>query len=754
MGMVGFIYRYRIAIIIASVLLSVGMAALIPFGETDPDIRNYVPTSMESRVSTDSIEQSFGVQDIVMIIFHDSCVISEGTLKRIASVTEDLSEIRGVNDVMSVTNSVRIRGEQGYMLVDKALPFVPASDEEAEVVKSALRDNRLVMGSVMSDDFTAASVIVYLDNVVPEEVTLTSIDSLLAVYPGEAAVLRGGLPYIRRAIMVDVRRDGIILVPAALVIMLLLLLISFREWRGVVIPFTVVVLSMAVAMGLSPLLGWKLSILSLLVPVMMIAIANNYGIHLIARYQEIAHSGGELTVLQIITKLIQSLKKPVIFTGLTTIAGILGLLTHSIIPARQVGILTALGVGFALLLSLFFIPAWMSFLPRPATIKVNRNGAVPDGSGGYLLRIGRIVAANPRRVLVLSAILTVGLGSGILFLKVDSNQENFFPGSHPVKKASVVINRSFGGSQNVSIMVVADMLDPVNMKAVDEWCKAIEYEHGVGSVVSVAGVVREMSKALYDSSEVLFDAIPDSREALAQMVEIYNMSGDPDDFEQLVDLNYTRAHIMVRFNDPAAESIRSVVEKGSLLGNSIDGEVITGGYAYIMQEFAGKIVKGQFSSILFALTIIFVLLVLIFRSLKEGIIATLPLLVSIAILLGIMGWAGIALDPATALLSSVMIGIGVDYTIHFLWRHRTERIRGLSPADAAAKAIATTGRGIVFNALSVMTGFSVLIFSGFTSIRFFGYLVIISIGVCLVAALMLVPAMMIIAQGEGSGAKE
>lgn len=750
MGMVGFIYRYRVAIIVVSVLLSVGMAVLIPLGETDPDIRNYVPVSMKSRMSTDSIEQTFGVQDIVMIIFHDSCVVSEGSLNRIASVTDALSEIRGVNDVMSVTNSVRIRGEEGYMLVDKALLFVPSSDEEAEVVKSALRDNPLVMRNVMSEDFTSAAVIVYLDKVVPEEVTLKAIDSLLAVYPGDAAVLRGGLPYIRQAIMGDVKRDGIILVPAALVIMLLLLLISFREWRGVVIPFTVVVLSMAVAMGLSPLLGWKLSILSLLVPVMMIAIANDYGIHLIARYQEIDHGDEKLTVRQIITELIQSLKRPVVYTGLTTIAGILGLLTHSIIPARQVGILTALGVGFALLLSLFFIPAWMSFLPRPGRFKANRKGAVPDGSGGYLLRIGRLVAANPRRVLVLSAILTLGLGSGIIFLKVDSNQENFFPEDHPVKKASVVINRSFGGSQNVSVMVMADMLEPANMKAVDEWCRKIEDEPGVGSVVSVAGVVREMSKALYDSSEVLFDAIPVSREALAQMVEIYNMSGEPDDFEQLVDLNYTRAHIMVRFNDPAAANIRNVVAKGDELRDSIDGEVITGGYAYIMQEFAGRIVSGQYSSILFTLTIIFVMLVLIFRSLKEGVIATLPLLASIAILLGIMGWTGIALDSATALLSSVMIGIGVDYTIHFMWRHRTERIGGLSPADAAARAIATTGRGIVFNALSVMTGFSVLIFSGFTSIRFFGYLVIISIGVCLVAALMFVPAMMIIAQGAGT----
>jgi hypothetical protein len=391
----------------------------------------------------------------------------------------------------------------------------------------------------------------------------------------------------------------------------------------------------------------------------------------------------------------------------------------------------------------------MSFLPRPAKRVVNRNGAVPDGSSGILARTGRFVAGNPLSILIVSVVLTVFLGSGIIFLRVDSNQENFFPAKHPVKKASEVINSNFGGSQTVSVMIDGDILDPHNMKVIDEWCRMVENEPGVGNVFSIARVMREMTKALFDSTETYYNTIPDSREALAQIVEIYNMSGDPDDFEQLADLNYTKAHLMIRLSDPSARNIRNVVALAGGLEDKINGRVVTGGYAYIMEEFAGKIVKGQINSIGFALTVIFLLLILIFRSWKEGLIAAVPLIASIAILLGIMGWTGIALDPATALLSSVVIGIGIDYTIHLIWRYNSEATRGLSPADAVARAIATTGRGIVFNALSVMLGFSVLILSGFTSIRFFGYLIIISIGVCLLAALMMVPAIIVLAQGSG-----
>jgi hypothetical protein len=91
-----------------------------------------------------------------------------------------------------------------------------------------------------------------------------------------------------------------------------------------------------------------------------------------------------------------------------------------------------------------------------------------------------------------------------------------------------------------------------------------------------------------------------------------------------------------------------------------------------------------------------------------------------------------------------MIGVGVDYTIHYLWRYREERQNGLDPREAAKKTLATTGRGIVFNALSVMVGFLVLFTSSFIPVRFFGFLVVVSISACLMGALILIPSLCIV----------
>ncbi|MBE0667096.1 MAG: MMPL family transporter, partial [Bacteroidales bacterium] len=168
-----------------------------------------------------------------------------------------------------------------------------------------------------------------------------------------------------------------------------------------------------------------------------------------------------------------------------------------------------------------------------------------------------------------------------------------------------------------------------------------------------------------------------------------------------------------------------------------------GGYAIIMADFARKIIHGQLSSLFFALLTVFILLSIIFKSVKGGLIGSIPLAASIIIQFGFMGLSGIAIDAATALLSSIMIGVGVDFTIQYLWRYNSELKKGLSYRDAIIRTYSTTGRSIIINALSVMAGFSATLLSGFLSIRFFGYMVLLSIGSCLMFAIIVIPAFLL-----------
>ena len=191
-----------------------------------------------------------------------------------------------------------------------------------------------------------------------------------------------------------------------------------------------------------------------------------------------------------------------------------------------------------------------------------------------------------------------------------------------------------------------------------------------------------MSKAIYTRAEDGYDQIPETREAIAQMFELYSMSGNPEDLKQLTDPDYTKAHIMIRMSEPENEIIRSVEARISELTVDLPADVSVGGYAIIMSDFAESIINGQISSLLFAVITVLLLLTIIFKSFKGGLIGSIPLVASIIILFGFMGYSGIALDAATALLSSIMMGVGVDFTIQYIWCFNLQINAGLSYPEA------------------------------------------------------------------------
>jgi uncharacterized protein len=737
--MTDLIIKYRWVIICICLLLGISFGAVIPLSETDPEIRNYVPAGMESRIATDKIEKEFGVQDMVVVLFSDTLILTYDNLIRIKEADRDISKLTGVTSRISPYTVRTITSTEGMMTADPLIRKIPSDSAELLALKNDILSNRFARDIVFSSDLTSASISATINNAETESITLQKIDTIITEHPGDSQVLTGGLPFIRQHIMKDVRRDAVILIPLALILMLLVLKLTLGEWRSILMPFSVILLSMAICMGMVPLLGWKLSIISLLVPVILVAVANNYGIYLVARFQDLKKKEDCRSVSDILKELMGSLKMPILYSGLTTIAGITGLLTHSIIPAKQVGILAGVGVSAALIMSLTYIPA-LIFLQGKRIKSFKPEKVRTAFFDRFLGRLSETIINYPGRIIIACIMFTLLLASGIMLLRIETNQEKFFPKNNPLRIASDIINKKFGGSQTVSVMIEGDIKDPALMAGIDDLTLRLENLDGVGNVFSISQAVREMSKAIFSPGEGDYDQIPNTSEGIAQMFELYNMSGNPDDFSQLMNLDNTRAHILVRLSKPESHVIKSVKEKINEITRGFPATVTTGGYAIIMSDFASSIIKGQVSSLLLALVAVYFLLALIFRSFRGGLVGSIPLAISILILFGFMGFSGIALDAATALLSSIMIGVGVDFTIQYIWCFNIQINKGLSYEDSTRTSMRTIGRSIIINAFSVMSGFAVLMFSGFTSIRFFGYLVIISISSCLLGAIVLIPA--------------
>jgi hydrophobe/amphiphile efflux-3 (HAE3) family protein len=745
MEMSKFIHRFRWPIVILSLVISIGFAVFIPKIKIDPDIKALIPDDMPTKINTDKIEEIFGGSDMIMVIMENEDILTDSALTRLQNIDHSFSRLPQLERSMSLFNMKSIKGADGTMIVTPALTNIPHSAEEREILRKELSDNELILGTVISRDFKMAALIGTLQNGTDNQILMDSLKNIVARNPGVDKIHFGGFPVVKQSITENILKDLKLLLPMSIILILLILWISFRDLKGVILPLSVVLLSMLVSIGLIPLIGWKFSLVTVLLPIMMIAIGNNYSIYLINRYHEILKREPDIKQPILMKELSNALTWPILLCALTTIAGVLSLLTHIIVPAREVGILAAIGISWALLLSLTYIPALLSILPR-SKIKIVDNQPHVTRFEHFLFRAGVFIAKKPKMVLLIASLVTIAFGIGVIKIKVEGNSVNFFSAKDPVRITSDLIDKHFGGSQTISIQFTGDIKDPKILNRMLYYEEAIKKEKGVGQVLSVASVIRLMSKSMLDPTDREYNAIPSTREAVAQYLELYSMSGDPTDFEQLVDFNYENAQVLVRINDENSDVVMKLASFIRKITAEDPAIARIGGVGLISAELTNSLVTGQWRSTLLAMGIVCLLVGLIFRRRSAALIVLVPLSMACIVLFGIMGWGGIPFDPATTLITSVMIGCGVDYTVQFLWRLRDEMAAGHSQDRAVVKTIFTTGKAIIFNAVAVMIGFLPLIFSTFSPIRFFGIMMVVSIFACLIGALVVIPALTLIAK--------
>lgn len=731
-------------IIAVFVVLTAAFGSRLPNIEIDAEVKNQLPEEMPARLNIRQIESRFGGSEMVMVVLEADDVLQVDVLQRLIALGEGLAALDGVDHVMSPFTLNRIEGSaDGLMNVGVAIDehALPNTAEARASLAEQLQNNDLVYGNVIGRDFRAAAAIAMLGTGATDSETVAAVQALVEATPGPGTVSIGGMPDVRTRVSEDIRGDIRRFLPIGLLLVLGFLYGCFRQARGVLLPFSVVVMSVTVAMGLIPILGWKVQMVTVTLPVILLAVANDYGIHLLAKYQEENRPGADASSAQLAATVLKDLGPPVFAAGITTMAGLLCLWTHIVVPAQQLGVLAATGVFFALCASLLFIPAVLTVMPVAPPLKTLASEGAGGGLEGLLRRLADTVARFPGRWLAFVIVFGVAASTGMWRLNVDTNPINYYAADAPVRQVSDTINEHFGGSTEVAVMFEGDMQDPAVLGRIDGLENRLSELPQVGLTSSIAQFVQTMNAAV--SGDDAQRTIPQSKQGVAELFLLFEMGGDPESLERLVDFDYEHALLTARVNSLSTEKISEVVE---LVKSDVgdDANVVVGGFGPVFADLVEAVVQGQVTSLGLSLLLVLIMVALAFRSFWAGVYATLPLLLAMPLLFGLMGYLRIELNVVTAMLSSIMVGVGIDYTLHFLWRYRDERAAGLEPEAAVVRTLTTAGRGIVFNALSVVVGFAVLLISNFMPVQFFGFLVVVSISACLVGALVMLPAIVLL----------
>ena len=736
--------QYPRTIIAGVVFISVMLGWKVFDLEMDPSIQSMLPRDHSIVQSMEKVDELFTGSSIIIIAVESDSLFSYSTLKKLSMFQDSLESIDLIGNVTSLFTQKHILSKENRIEIEPLIVDYPRDPASYAAFISKIENNG-VIGNLVSRDYRKmcfigqiASSFEYDEFAFRQEVF-----QLVNRFNSPETFYVSSLPITRATVIENMQRDMRVFTPLALGLAVLLLMISFRSWTGVFLPFFVVAFSILWTFGIMGWMDMSLAFIGTLIPVMLIAIANNYGIHIISHYYEFTSLNPTASRGEILRKTMRKLGIPIFLAGLTTVISFLSLTYHALPRAREMGALISFGICVAFLLSIFLIPSVLVLVPRPTYLSKKNNMA---GINNFLIGMGRIFTRYRVPVLVFLLAVGVWLSMGINLLKVDTNPDHYFPKNSRLRVANTEIGEAFGGSTQMNILVEGDIFDPQVLRNIEMLTDHVKEQYDiVTKSYSIVDVIKKMN-AGFNGGDPEMEIIPEDRETIAQYMFLYSLSGEDDEFDFILDDMEAPEHtqIFLRLKEVQTFTIAEIVEDTEqyIQANFYDESpiILTGG-ATLLGVLSRMVVRGQMFTLLFSIFIILTIMTVVFRSLIGGLFATIPMAGSVMMMFGLMGYLDIPLNMTTSMLTSILVGVGVDYTVHFLW-HLRDHIKEGEPMD---EAIATTfrisGKGIIFNGLSVILGFSALLFSVFVPVQIFGILIMGSISFCLFGALAALPAL-------------
>lgn len=747
--------------LVVTAVLATGLADIV----IDNDVRNLAPQDHEVIKFCDEVDELFGSANAIIAVLDSPSGITADVLRVTRAITDELDSLYE-DDVRSVTNSDTIMAE-GTTL--KPMPLVPEGEitrNTVEHLNTCLDDWPFFEGMLVSENRKSTAIMLTMPFHAPLEHRQQRLADLRRVVKEKVeesgvqlSAFVAGEPVIALTIGDGVAKDLGTLSPLALLVVLVVLILSLRSPGGVAGPVITVMLSVLATFGLLGLLERPVMIVTSSIPVFLIAVGSAYGIHVASHFRRLFLAG--MSRVEAVEATLKEVGGAVFAAAVTTIAGFASLSVNDILPLQDFGLFLAFGVFIALIASVSLVPLVLLIGRKHA----RKGAADQDDDAGRLGRFTRGLAgwsARHRKPVVSVALVALmALGSAAFFkLKVDQDAVKMFPQDSEVVKSEKFLSRNFGGTHTFLAVLTGpgprSMMEPSILGFMAGLQRHVAGFDKVGKSVSLADSIVRMNFVMH-KGQPEFNTIPESRELVAQYIQLYELSGGTEDFEALVDFNYTRGQVLVQMRTTSASDAREVRDamRGYADKHLPDGYSM--GMAGILTRYDvinRFIVEGQLWSLGLSFFMVFLIASGLFfmrrqpsgkrrlaRACSNGALTLVPIVMAVVANFGLMALAQIKLEIGTAIIAACAIGIGIDYSVHFLHRYRLGIHRGMPPITAIESAATTAGKPIVYNAVAVSAGFLVLLLSDFVPLCTMGWLTALTMLVASTGALTVLPAL-------------
>ncbi|MGD9706396.1 MAG: RND family transporter [Candidatus Delongbacteria bacterium] len=695
----------------------------------ETDLDEYMPQDHPAFVFSNQAEDWFNIKDgIIIAVENRNGIYNSVTLKKIRDITIALQKREEIEkeDVTSLYTADNIIGTEDGMDVRPFYKNVPKTEDGLSAVRELVRSNDMVFGRIVSLDEKAALIIAEIRDDVFSQEFYHDILKLAESFEGPETIHVAGSPIVEGTMAYLGPRDMQKMVPFVTLVIIILLLVVLRSFKAMILTLLVVLFSTVFTFGLMALLNIPIYAVSTMIPVMLIAIGVADGIHMFSHLQLYLKKESSASRMDAIKDMIHGMWKPVVMTSVTTAVGFISLISSQVYPIKYFGLFTAFGVMVAMVLSLVLIPAGLVMfgLPKWRGKSVRKEKGATVGP-----RFSQWVVAHKYFMLVATVLIIAVSVAGIGKVWINSSFLDKFEKDSDIVLTDQFINAHFGGTSTLNVILDSDrngsFKEPAVLKVIDKMQADVEKLDMVGNSFSLSDYLKRMNKVMNEDREE-FNTVPGSKDLIAQYLLLYEMSGDPDNLWKVVGYEYNKANVVFQLKSDNSKVMKSAIAEIEKHIPEFKGMGVTVKYAgsgYKGLVFTDLILIGQILSLVMSLFIVIILVAVMFKNVMAGLIGSVPIMITALISFGIMGMFDIPLSTTTALLSSIAIGIGIDYAIHFIERYKIYALSTGDKIQAAKNTMHHSGRAILFNALVVIAGFSALLFSVFPPNRALGALV-------------------------------
>ena len=752
------VLKYRLVLIITLGLVTVFMGYhakdvqftytfFTPVPREDPDMQVF-----------EKFKQEFGEDaNVVGIGLRDSSLYTPVNFRRFKYLSDELASINGVTQVVSIPlfkTLVKDSKNKKFRL-EPIFTEVPDDQVQLDSLLNYALNQRFYSDQIINRENGATFILLTIDKEVlnskKRDVIIKDIELVSDAFEESTGIELHyvGLPYIRTEVSGGVRVELQMFLWMSLLVTAMILLFFFRSWDAVVFPLIIILVIVVWSMGTLGILGYKITILTGLIPPIIVVIGIPNSVYLLNRYhQQISLHGNKVRAL---SHVVRKIGIVALITNSTTAVGFLVLLFTGIKDLKEFGLVAGINIMATFIVSIILIPAVFSYLPVPngKQLKHLKFKLMDQALTGLDLLVHR----HRYRVLTVTGLVVIVAFLGLLKLRAITYIVDDVPEDSQVKKDLAFFEENFSGIMPLEIIVDSGkkkgILKQSFLKKVDEFEQFLSEQKYLSKPVSIISLFKAARQAFYNNNPNYY-SLPSKADRNFILRYLTGNNEETSFLKSFVDKDKQKMRISLKVADIGSIRLDSLLD--NVVNRKIE-EVFTKngieakatGTTLLFVKGNKFLVKNLKKSLIFAFLIIAVIMGILFKNTKMVLVSLIPNIIPLIVVAGLMGYFDVALRPSTVLIFSVVFGISIDDSIHFLAKYRQELFaNNFFVPLAVSKSIRETGASMIYTSIILFFGFIIFSFSDFIGTTMLGVLTSTTLLIAMLTNVVVLPSLLMI----------